>query len=216
MKKIWRNKYFQYSVSFTVALLFFLVPNWEEDRYSVPKSVMFSGDTLTCSVMLEHSLRTKGHSMGYLFALMQKFSDYKQCTINISPNKSEPMSQWVELSTGKTQMLILNGRTDSVPNIFQDIVVASMPLNDNDDVCVVKKDTLTYTASKSLTFALKKDNAFTAEAQKEAFNLTYNAVMAILTDEAKEYLAEIYGDVAAYITNKIEAEVNISKIVPGE
>ena len=140
MKKIWRNKYFQYSVSFTVALLFFLVPNWEEERYSVPKSVMFSGDTLTCSVMLEHSLRTKGHSMGYLFALMQKFSDYKQCTINISPNKSEPMSQWVELSTGKTQILILNGRTDSVPNIFQDIVVASMPLNDNDDVCVVKKE----------------------------------------------------------------------------
>lgn len=64
--------------------------------------------------------------------------------------------------------------------------------------------------------ALKKENAFTAEAQKEAFNLTYNAVMAILTEEAKEYLAEIYGDVAAYITNKIEAEVNISKIVPVE
>ena len=62
--------------------------------------------------------------------------------------------------------------------------------------------------------ALKKQNAFTAEAQKEAFQLTYNAVMAILTDDAKEYLAEIYGDVAAYITNKIEAEVNISKIVP--
>ena len=64
--------------------------------------------------------------------------------------------------------------------------------------------------------ALKKQNAFTAEAQKEAFQLTYNAVMAILTDDAKNYLAEIYGDVAAYITNKIEAEVNISKIVPVE
>ena len=64
--------------------------------------------------------------------------------------------------------------------------------------------------------ALKKQNAFTAEAQKEAFQLTYTAVMAILTDDAKEYLAEIYGDVAAYITNKIEAEVNISKIVPVE
>lgn len=64
--------------------------------------------------------------------------------------------------------------------------------------------------------ALKKNNAFTAEAQKEAFQLTYDAVMAILTDDAKDYLAEIYGDVAAYITNKIEAEVNISKIVPVE
>lgn len=64
--------------------------------------------------------------------------------------------------------------------------------------------------------ALKKQNAFTAEAQKEAFNLTYNAVMAVLTDEAKEYLAAIYGDLTAYITTKIEAEVNISKIVPVE
>ena len=59
--------------------------------------------------------------------------------------------------------------------------------------------------------ALKKQNAFTAEAQKEAFQLTYDAVMTILTDDAKAYLAEIYGDVAAYITTKIEAEVNLSK-----
>lgn len=64
--------------------------------------------------------------------------------------------------------------------------------------------------------ALKKNNAFTAEAQKEAFNLTYNAVMAVLTDEAKEYLAAIYGDLTAYITTKIEAEVNMSKIIPVE
>ena len=64
--------------------------------------------------------------------------------------------------------------------------------------------------------ALKKAGSFDAEAQKQAFKLTYDAVMAILTDDAKDYLAEIYGDVAAYITNKIEAEVNISKIVPVE
>lgn len=60
--------------------------------------------------------------------------------------------------------------------------------------------------------ALKKENAFTAEAQKEAFNLTFNAVMAVLTDDARDYLTEIYGDLTAYITTKIEAEVNISKI----
>ena len=59
--------------------------------------------------------------------------------------------------------------------------------------------------------ALKKQNAFTVEAQREAFQITYDAVMTILTDDAKRYLAEIYGDVAAYITTKIEAEVNLSK-----
>ncbi len=62
--------------------------------------------------------------------------------------------------------------------------------------------------------ALKKDNAFTKDAQKEAFNLTFNAVMAVLTDDAKKYLAEVYGDLTAYITNKIEAEVSLNKITP--
>lgn len=59
--------------------------------------------------------------------------------------------------------------------------------------------------------ALKKENAFTAEAQKEAFKLTYDAVMSVLTDDAKTYLTSIYGDLTAYITTKIEAEVNLSK-----
>lgn len=59
--------------------------------------------------------------------------------------------------------------------------------------------------------ALKKDNAFTKEAQQEAFNKTFAAVMSVLTDEAKEYLASIYGDLTAYITNKIEAEVLLNK-----
>lgn len=59
--------------------------------------------------------------------------------------------------------------------------------------------------------ALKKGNAFTKEAQVEAFNLTFNAVMGVLTDEAKEYLTAIYGDLTAYITTKIEAEVQLNK-----
>ena len=58
---------------------------------------------------------------------------------------------------------------------------------------------------------LKKDNAFTAEAQKEAFKLTYDAVMEVLSEDAKTYLTSIYGDLTAYITTKIEAEVNLNK-----
>lgn len=61
--------------------------------------------------------------------------------------------------------------------------------------------------------ALKKDNAFTKEAQIEAFNLTFNAVMSVLTEDAKKYLTSIYGDLTAYITNKIEAEVQINKSI---
>ena len=59
--------------------------------------------------------------------------------------------------------------------------------------------------------ALKKDNAFSADAQKAAFQMTYDAVMAVLTDDAKDYIVAVYGDLSAYITTKIEAEVNLNK-----
>lgn len=59
--------------------------------------------------------------------------------------------------------------------------------------------------------SLKKQGAFTAEAQKNAFDQTYNAVMTILSEEAKEYLNEAVGDLNLYITQKIEAEVNLNK-----
>lgn len=59
--------------------------------------------------------------------------------------------------------------------------------------------------------ALKKDNMFSADAQKAAFQMTYDAVMAVLTDDAKDYIVAVYGDLSAYITTKIEAEVNLNK-----
>jgi len=64
--------------------------------------------------------------------------------------------------------------------------------------------------------ALKNKNAFDLEAQKAAFELTYKAVMNIITDDAKIYLSNVYGDLTAYITKKIEAEVNKNKITPVE
>ena len=59
--------------------------------------------------------------------------------------------------------------------------------------------------------SLKKKGEFTAEAQKEAFNQTYEAVMTILSEDAKEYLTEAVGDLNLYITQKIEAEVKVNK-----
>ena len=59
--------------------------------------------------------------------------------------------------------------------------------------------------------SLKAQGRFDAEAQKKAFEMTYNSVINILTDEAKIYLTSIYGDLTAYITNMIEAEVNKNK-----
>lgn len=59
--------------------------------------------------------------------------------------------------------------------------------------------------------SLKDQNAFDETAQKIAFQKTYDAVIAILSDDAKEYLTNIYGDLTVFITNMIEAEVNRNK-----
>ena len=58
---------------------------------------------------------------------------------------------------------------------------------------------------------LKKQGKFDAEAQKIAFQKTYNAVLAILAEDAKEYLAAAVGDLETYLVGKIEASVNMYK-----
>jgi hypothetical protein len=52
---------------------------------------------------------------------------------------------------------------------------------------------------------LKNKNAFDKEAQEEAFKMTYDAVMVILTDDAKDYLNNAVGDLQLYVTKLIEA-----------
>ena len=59
--------------------------------------------------------------------------------------------------------------------------------------------------------SLKAQGKFDAEAQKIAFEMTYNAVIKVLSNDAKDYLTNIYGDLSTYITNMIEAEVNRNK-----
>ena len=59
--------------------------------------------------------------------------------------------------------------------------------------------------------ALKKEGKFDAEAQTKAFEETKNAVLTILSDEAKSYLTSIVGDLQLYMNKKIEAEVKLNK-----
>ena len=60
--------------------------------------------------------------------------------------------------------------------------------------------------------ALKQQGKFDAEAQKKAFTDVYNKVIAILGQDAVEYLNSAVGDLNEYITSKIEKEVSSNKI----
>ena len=79
-------------------------------------------------------------------------------------------------------------------------------LNSTITDCVIAT-TQTYVDS------LKKQGTFDTEAQKVAFTMTYESVVKLLTDEATEYLNEAVGDLQLYITQKIEAEVNLNKTI---
>lgn len=59
--------------------------------------------------------------------------------------------------------------------------------------------------------SLKTEGKFDAEAQKIAFEKTLNAVLAILSEDAKQYLTQIFGDLNIFLSNLIESQVNINK-----
>lgn len=70
----------------------------------------------------------------------------------------------------------------------------------------VKETNQTYVES------LKKENAFTKDAQEKAFKMTFDNVMNLLTTDAINYLNEITNDVTQYLKSAIESEVNEEKI----
>lgn len=74
-------------------------------------------------------------------------------------------------------------------------------------------ETCVIATNQTYVESLKKKNAFTPEAQREAFKMTKDAVLSILSSEAEKYLTQIYGDLNTYIENQIQASVNVNKMI---
>lgn len=66
---------------------------------------------------------------------------------------------------------------------------------------VVKQIYQTYVES------LKKQNAFTEEAQKTALANALETIKAILPEKVKSFITENYGDMEAWLTTQIEAAI---------
>ena len=104
--------------------------------------------------------------------------------------------------------------------IVKYIQVKSAEITKNTDNTLIDKytgmlaDTISacvLATNQTYVEALKKQGKFDAEAQKNAFNMTLDAVMNILSKDAKEYLSEAFGDLNSYIASQIEASININK-----
>ena len=65
--------------------------------------------------------------------------------------------------------------------------------------------------NQTYTNYLKEQGKFDEVAQKEAFEKSFNAIMTILSEDAKQYIITTTGDINVYLTQKIEAEVSKNK-----
>ncbi len=139
MRRFWRDRYFQYTFAFTAAFLFVLLPKWEHDKIDSPSPRFLAGDTITCAVLIQNSVAAKGHSLGYIYELFNHLDMGQMSKTNITPI-SPDSTVWHSLANGTTDILIINSARDSVPERFQNEVIASIPINDSDDICVVNKD----------------------------------------------------------------------------
>ena len=73
---------------------------------------------------------------------------------------------------------------------------------------------VTYT-SQTFVDALKKEGNFNKDKQQEALKKSLDKAISLLSESAKNALTDIYGNLEAYLTSKIEAEVRSQKtLVP--
>lgn len=128
--------------------------------------------------------------------------------------------EWTELLADIFQVCILPLLGVLTAFFVKWVNAQSAKIQNTIDDATLKKymDMLTQTISdcviatnQTYVESLKQQGKFDLDAQKEAFNLTKGAVLAILSEEAQTYLSTAVGDLNAYITKKIEAEVNLNK-----
>lgn len=70
--------------------------------------------------------------------------------------------------------------------------------------------------SQTYVDALKNSGSFTVEAQKEAAQKALAACIASISPAAQTFITSAYGDLTAYLMNRIEAEVRKQKPKPSD
>jgi hypothetical protein len=127
---------------------------------------------------------------------------------------------WLEILNGAFELILLSAISLATVYVItwlkakkQELLVKTEDETAKKYIEMLDKTVCDCVLATKQTFVdtLKKDGVFDEAAQKEAFQLTYNSVMSILTDDAREYLNEAVTDLNTYITTKIEAQVSATK-----
>ena len=119
---------------------------------------------------------------------------FQVCIIPLLGVLTTFLVKWLQIKSSELQIKMDN----EVANKYMDMLTNTIT------ECVLA-------TNQTYVEALKQQNKFDLEAQQIAFDKTSEAVMAILTEDAKKYLESAVGDLELFIKQKIEAEVNLNK-----
>lgn len=123
---------------------------------------------------------------------------FQLCIIPLLAILTKYITAWIEIKINEMTANKNDATFTKYMTLLQDTVIS----------CVIA-------TNQTYVETLKAQGKFDAEAQKEALKKTYDAVMAILTEDAINYLKEVLGDFDAYVNTMIESQVNKQKTIVG-
>ena len=123
---------------------------------------------------------------------------FQLCIIPLLAILTKYITAWIEIKINEMTANKNDATFTKYMTLLQDTVIS----------CVIA-------TNQTYVETLKAQGKFDIEAQKEALKKTYDAVMAILTEDAINYLKEVLGDFDAYVNTMIESQVNMQKTIVG-
>jgi hypothetical protein len=123
---------------------------------------------------------------------------FQMCILPLLAILTKYLVSWIEIKIGEMTEQKNDAQFTKYMTLLQDTVIS----------CVIA-------TNQTYVDTLKAQGKFDLEAQKVALQKTYDAVMAILTEDAIKYLNSVLGDFDAYVNTMIESQVNLQKVVVG-
>lgn len=138
-----RNRYLIYPVAFLLFALITLSPHREKGEGEHLPPPFLASDTLVCNALFINHIEDQGHRLGYIYELFKIF-DTQQLTYTRIIPKEESFDSWADLITDRVDFMIINSEKDTVPELFIDEVVSTIPIDEDLNVCVAKKERYNY------------------------------------------------------------------------
>ena len=123
---------------------------------------------------------------------------FQMCILPLLAILTKYVVSWIEIKIGELTEQKNDAQFTKYMTLLQDTVIS----------CVIA-------TNQTYVDTLKAQGKFDLEAQKVALQKTYDAVMAILTEDAIKYLNSVLGDFDAYVNTMIESQVNLQKVTVG-